>query len=102
MRKVIADLRNCTEREGLHDVLQEAFDFPSHYGRNLDALYDLLCEISEDTCVAVIFPERSMADAADDDAPTSAGSELSVYLDKLLLTFTDAEFDNPHLCVLQA
>ena len=28
-----------------HDYLMEALDFPDYYGRNLDALYDCLCEI---------------------------------------------------------
>ncbi|WP_458405386.1 barstar family protein [Methanobrevibacter sp.] len=28
-----------------HDYLMEALDFPQYYGKNLDALYDCLCEI---------------------------------------------------------
>ena len=28
-----------------HDYLMEALDFPDYYGKNLDALYDCLCEI---------------------------------------------------------
>ncbi|MBQ6100310.1 MAG: barstar family protein [Methanobrevibacter sp.] len=33
------------EKEG-HDYLMEALDFPDYYGKNLDALYDCLCEAS--------------------------------------------------------
>lgn len=29
-----------------HDYLMEALDFPDYYGKNLDALYDCLTEIS--------------------------------------------------------
>lgn len=29
-----------------HDYLAKALDFPDYYGKNLDALYDCLCEIS--------------------------------------------------------
>ncbi|MER2013235.1 MAG: barstar family protein [Methanobrevibacter sp.] len=32
------------ERDG-HDYLKEALNFPDYYGKNLDALYDCLCEI---------------------------------------------------------
>ena len=28
-----------------HDYLMEALGFPDYYGKNLDALYDCLCEI---------------------------------------------------------
>lgn len=33
--------------EDLHDVLAECFSFPAYYGRNLDALWDLLTERRE-------------------------------------------------------
>ena len=32
------------DRAALHEALAEQFRFPAHYGRNLDALYDLLTE----------------------------------------------------------
>lgn len=31
--------------ENGHDYLMEALDFPDYYGKNLDALYDCLCEM---------------------------------------------------------
>lgn len=33
-------------KENGHDYLAEALDFPDYYGKNLDALYDCLTEIS--------------------------------------------------------
>ena len=32
-------------KEEGHDYLMEALSFPEYYGKNLDALYDCLCEI---------------------------------------------------------
>lgn len=31
-----------------HDYLAEELNFPDYYGKNLDALYDCLCEIEAD------------------------------------------------------
>jgi len=36
-------------RAALHDHLAEAFSFPQWYGRNLDALWDLLGEVGQPT-----------------------------------------------------
>ena len=33
-------------KENGHDYLMETLNFPDYYGKNLDALYDCLCEIS--------------------------------------------------------
>lgn len=32
------------EKDG-HDYLKDALNFPDYYGKNLDALYDCLCEM---------------------------------------------------------
>ena len=39
-------------REQLHDYLQEMLPLPEYYGRNLDALYDCLTELT-DTVVVI-------------------------------------------------
>lgn len=38
------DGRDFQTREAAHDKLSELFQFPDYYGRNLDALWDLLTE----------------------------------------------------------
>jgi len=47
---------NCTEinsRYQLHEKLAKLLDFPEWYGRNLDALYDLLTEIPTDVLITI-------------------------------------------------
>jgi len=35
-------------KENGHDYLMEVLDFPDYYGKNLDALYDCLCEMDRE------------------------------------------------------
>ncbi len=39
------DFTGITTREALHELLAGTLALPSYYGRNLDALYDCLCEM---------------------------------------------------------
>ena len=44
--KVWLDARRMEERGEAHAYLRERLDLPDYYGRNLDALYDCLTEMS--------------------------------------------------------
>ncbi len=48
MDKIIINCANLS-REELHQVIAEKLNFPSWYGNNLDALYDCLTDLEEDT-----------------------------------------------------
>lgn len=49
MREITIDCASIDTRAAFHDALAEAFSFPDWYGRNLDALHDLLTAVSEET-----------------------------------------------------
>ena len=53
MRRVILDGRQIRSRDALHDYLAQALELPSYYGANLDALHDVLTELSEETELVV-------------------------------------------------
>ena len=44
---IILDLTTIDTKEELHLYLKEMLMLPEHYGKNLDALYDVLTEISQ-------------------------------------------------------
>ena len=51
MKSVILDAKKMVEKEKMHDYLAKKFDLPEYYGKNLDALFDCLCEINEPTLI---------------------------------------------------
>lgn len=48
---------NIINREMLHDTLAASLPLPEWYGRNLDALYDCLLDIREETEIQLIHKE---------------------------------------------
>lgn len=56
MRDLLINAEMLTTRDKLHDVLAMTFDFPEWYGRNLDALYDMLASCAN-TRLTLIHPE---------------------------------------------
>ena len=49
--RVILDCERLYARRPAHEYLQEALDLPEHYGKNLDALFDCLTDLSDCTVV---------------------------------------------------
>ncbi len=46
--KYILDLSDVTDRDELYDAIEDQLPVPNYFGRNLDALYDDLSEVSDD------------------------------------------------------
>ena len=68
------------ERAAAHDYLQETLGFPEWYGKNLDALFDLLTEQTEETILFI--GNADLMDSA------------------ILQTFMDAMDENPALTII--
>ena len=78
------DCRMMTDRGTAHDYLAETFGFPNYYGRNLDALFDLLSTYEKVTQIIV-------------NAPELLEENLGVYGKNILKTLEDAVRDNAKL-----
>ena len=73
-----------TDQKALHDYLKKQLDLPDYYGKNLDALYDLLTERL--VPISIEFYNLSKAE-----------SLLGKYASSLVNTFKDAAEENPFL-----
>ena len=60
MKLLFFDMNTIRDREALHDALHAKLELPACYGRNLDALYDLLSEGS--VSAMLVFENCSRAD----------------------------------------
>ncbi len=87
MRKITLDLKKMASLPDLHKHLRRELALPVYYGANLDALYDCLTDITEDTQLLV------PAAVADD-------ANLGWYGQQFLQVLQDAAAVNEHLQVL--
>ncbi|MGN0465738.1 MAG: barstar family protein [Lachnospiraceae bacterium] len=57
MRQFILDAKYMTNREMSHKYIAKQLSFPTYYGHNLDALYDMLTDICELTTIILKHSE---------------------------------------------
>lgn len=53
MKSVVLDAQSLESRETLHATLAQALELPAWYGNNLDALFDCLTTLSEETTLTI-------------------------------------------------
>lgn len=82
MKTIHLDCTKMADRDAAHTYLAKTLGFPDWYGRNLDALYDLLCEFD---------PTKLVLEH------TQALDALGSYKLALLDTLRDAAEENPNL-----
>ena len=83
---VILEGKAMTDRMSAHSHLAERLALPTYYGRNLDALYDVLTEVGEET-------EIILTD------PAAVVEQMGKYGEALLATMQEAAEENPRLIV---
>ena len=86
MNYVILDGREMTDKQTAHIYLQKQLDLPDYYGKNLDALYDCLCEKGK--LQIIVSYVREMQD------------NLRRYADNIIGTLEAAAEKNPKLSVI--
>jgi ribonuclease inhibitor len=84
MRVVTLNGDNMTSREEAHIYLSCKLDFPEYYGRNLDALWDILSTISEPMEIRLLSSNKLK-------------ENLGEYAESLLSVFEDASEENENL-----
>lgn len=84
MREILLDGGAVTSRAELHDLLSRSLDLPEWYGRNLDALYDCLTDLVNETQIFLLGMDP-MRDV------------LGPYADSLLQVLHDAAAENKNL-----
>ena len=86
MMTVILEGSRMIDRVAVHNQMAERLQLPSYYGRNLDALYDVLTEIGDDTEIVL-------------ENPAAVAEQLGKYGEALLSTMQEAAESNPHLTI---
>ena len=86
MRIAVLDGDAISTREELHAALARELALPDWYGGNLDALYDCLTDLGEETVLRVVHREA----LEENLGPTARG---------LMRVLADAEAENPWLRV---
>ena len=81
---IVLSGREMSSRKAAHDHIAQQLSLPDYYGRNLDALYDLLTERSEETLL-VVSESAAIIEALGD------------YGNALLDTLRDAALNTPSL-----
>lgn len=84
MKDILLNSENVTDQESLHLTIKEQCGLPEYYGMNLDALYDVLTDIKEDTNFIV-------------DDFFEVQDQLGHYFNKFLQVLEDAATDNPYI-----
>ena len=85
MKRITLDCNLITDDQTAHDLFAKELEFPAYYGRNLDALYDMLTSCGE--------LELKLVN-------TRAIAKLFRYGDNLMLAVKDAAKDNPLLTLI--
>ena len=83
MKKLTVDLTHIQTPGGMHAYLAYMMNFPAYYGRNFDALHDMLTEIGEDTLLTI-------------RRPAQLPQQMEKIFPVLAMVLHDVQTENPH------
>lgn len=86
MEEIMLDFTGCKYIMKLHDIIQEGFNFPDWYGRNLDALWDLLRDYSGGPIIIVRIKGIE-----------TMPKDLRDYMEEVLDVFSDIRKEVPEI-----
>ena len=86
MQEIVLDFTGCKYYMKLYDIIQESFGFPDRFGRNLDALWDLLRDYAG--CPSIAVKIKGIG---------TMPKDLHDYMDKVLEVFADIHDEVPHM-----
>lgn len=78
MRIITLDGKKIKKKS--HNYLKKVFDFPDYYGKNLDALYDCLTDISVETEIHLINSDYVSLDLIDTFFDASVESDYLTFI----------------------
>lgn len=87
MKICVLDGKKIKNKEMLHDALATSLHFPDWYGRNLDALYDCLTDLQEETEIQFLWKEVMEI-------------SLGEYMESLWKVVTIAAKENPKITII--
>lgn len=86
MKTIILDGEKMKTKREAHEYMSKAFDFPQYYGKNLDALWDILSVY--DVPIHIVFKNAQ-----------AFKNNLEEYGNRILKVFLDAKEDNGNLSI---
>ena len=86
MKTIIIDGNEIISMSEIHEVFAEELGFPDWYGKNLDALYDCLGDVTEE--VEIIFENTSELE-----------ENLGISFQKLCRLLEDVSTENDYISV---
>ena len=90
MKDILINCEKLRSRKVLHDYLEQELHLPDYYGRNLDALYDILSGFNKTGAVTFHIINREK----------QSSRMVSLY-QAMLDMLTDLEHENPNICVVE-
>lgn len=76
MNYIVLDLTEAATKDDVQDIIVKNIEVPEYYGRNLDALHDVLTSLKEDAIIDV-YGE-------------GANEDIAKYIERLKLMIADA------------